>query len=102
MRSRASAEQTVRDVRRKTRAQYSAEEKIRMVLSGRRGEDRIAALCRREGIAQSLYYRCSKPARNGFRVTLHARRPRVRSRTCAVRCATSRRCLPNRCWRIDC
>ena len=56
MSSRASAEQTVRDIRRKTRKQYSAEEKIRIVLSGLRGEDSIAELCRREGIAESLYY----------------------------------------------
>jgi len=50
----------VRDIRRKTRKQYSAEEKIRIVLSGLRGEDSIAELCRREGIAESLYYRWSK------------------------------------------
>ena len=47
MSSRDSAEQTVRDIRRKTRKQYSAEEKIRIVLSGLRGEDSIAELCRR-------------------------------------------------------
>ena len=55
MSSRDAAEQTVRDIRRKTRKQYSAEEKIRIVLSGLRGEDSIAELCRREGIAESLY-----------------------------------------------
>ena len=44
------AERTVRDIRRKTRKQYSAEEKIRIVISGLRGEESIAALCRREGI----------------------------------------------------
>ena len=43
------AERTVRDIRRKTRKQYSAEEKIRIVVSGLRGEESIAALCRREG-----------------------------------------------------
>ena len=51
---------TVRDIRRRTRKQYSAEEKIRIVLEGLRGEDSIAALCRREGIAESLYYSWSK------------------------------------------
>ena len=56
MNSRDAADRTVRDIRRKTRKQYSAEEKIRMVLSGLRGEDSIAELCRREGIAESLYY----------------------------------------------
>jgi transposase len=55
-----SAGQTVRDIRRATRKQYSAEEKIRIVLEGLRGEDSIAALCRREGINQNLYYRWSK------------------------------------------
>ena len=59
MSSRDTAERTVRDIRRKTRKQYSAEEKIRIVLSGLRGEDSIAELCRREGIAESLYYRTS-------------------------------------------
>ena len=50
----------MRDIRCKTRKQYSAEEKIRIVLSGLRGEDSIAELCRREGIAESLYYSWSK------------------------------------------
>ena len=54
------AEVLVRDIRRATRRQFSAEEKIRIVLSGLRGEDSIAELCRREGISQNLYYRWSK------------------------------------------
>jgi len=54
------AEQTVRDIRRATRRKFSAEEKIRVVLEGLRGEDSIAELCRREGINQNLYYRWSK------------------------------------------
>jgi transposase len=54
------AEKTVRDIRRATRRQFSAEEKIRIVLEGLRGEDSIAELCRKEGIAQNLYYRWSK------------------------------------------
>ena len=53
-----TAEKVVQDIRRATRKQYSAEEKIRIVLEGLRGEDSIA--CRREGIAQNLYYRWSK------------------------------------------
>ena len=53
----ASSERIIRDIKRKTRKQYSAEEKIRVVLDGLRGEDSIAELCRREGIAQSLYYK---------------------------------------------
>ncbi len=60
MSTKAPAEKDVRDIRRKTRKQYSAEEKIRIVLEGLRGEESIAALCRREGIAESLYYSWSK------------------------------------------
>ncbi|QIB67465.1 transposase [Kineobactrum salinum] len=60
MNTKAAAEQTVRDIRRQTRKQYSAEEKIRIVLECLRGEDSIAALWRREGIAESLYYSWSK------------------------------------------
>src|SRR5215213_8311402 len=54
------AEQVVKEIRRATRRQFSAEEKIRIVLTGLRGEDSIAELCRREGIVQNLYYRWSK------------------------------------------
>jgi transposase len=57
---KAPAEKVVRDIRRQTRKQYSAEEKIRIVLEGLRGEDSIAALCRHEDIAESLYYSWSK------------------------------------------
>lgn len=55
-----STEQHIKNIRRATRKRYSTEEKIRIVLSGLRGEDSIAELCRREGIAQSLYYCWSK------------------------------------------
>ncbi len=54
------AEHVVKDIRRATRRHFSAEDKIRIVLDGLRGEDSIAELCRREGIAQSLYYTWSK------------------------------------------
>jgi transposase len=91
-----TAEQHVREIRRQTRKKYSAEEKIRIVISGLRGEHSIAELCRREGIAESLYYVWSKEfmgearmkgrtARNGWPATLSARRRRARSRTCAGR-----------------
>ena len=53
---KAPAEQVVKDIRRATRRHYSTEDKIRIVLSGLRGEDSIAELCRKEGIAQGLYY----------------------------------------------
>jgi len=55
-----SSEQVVKDIRRATRKHYSAEDKIRIVLDGLRGEYSIAELCRREGIAESLYYSWSK------------------------------------------
>ena len=45
---KASAEKVVKDIRRATRRQFGAEEKIRIVLEGLRGEDSIAELCRRE------------------------------------------------------
>src|ERR1700720_3767012 len=54
------AEKVVKDIRRATRRQFSAEEKIRIVLEGLRGEESIAELCRREGIVQNLYYCWSK------------------------------------------
>ena len=54
------AEKVVRDIRRANRRQYSAEEKVRIVIAGLRGEDSIAELCRKEGINQNLYYRWSK------------------------------------------
>ena len=57
---KASAEQVVKDIRRATRRYYSTEDKIRIVLGGLRGEDSIAELCRKEGIAQGLYYSWSK------------------------------------------
>ena len=60
MTSKEPAEKVVRDIRRRTRRRYSSEEKIRIVLEGLRGEESIAALCRREGIAEGLYYSWSK------------------------------------------
>ena len=59
-RTKASAEAVVKDIRRATRRHFSAEDKIRIVLAGLRGDESIAALCRREGIAESLYYKWSK------------------------------------------
>ena len=58
--SNGSAEKTVRAIRRATRRRYAAQEKIRIVLQGLRGEESIAELCRREQIDQNLYYRWSK------------------------------------------
>ncbi len=53
-------ESVVRKIKRKTRRKFNSEEKIRIILEGLKGEDSIAAICRREGIAPSLYYNWSK------------------------------------------
>jgi transposase len=60
MTNKRSVEKTVRDIRRRTRKKYSAEEKIRIVLEGLRGEESIAELCRKEGLNPNVYYRWSK------------------------------------------
>ena len=57
---KSSAESTVRNIRRQTRKQYNAEDKIRIVVEGLRGEQTIAELCRKEDLNQSLYYKWSK------------------------------------------
>lgn len=58
--SREAVEKTVRDIKRRTRRHFGAEDKIRIVLQGLRGEESIAEICRREGLHQNLYYRWSK------------------------------------------
>lgn len=58
--SKANADKTVRTIQRQTRRKFNAEEKIRIVLAGLRGEESIAELCRREGIHQNLYYHWSR------------------------------------------
>ena len=60
MAQKKSSERLVRDIKRNTRRKFSSEEKIRIVIEGLRGEDSIAAICRREGINPNLYYRWSK------------------------------------------
>ncbi len=60
MTKKSSAEKAVRDIRRATRKHYSSEKKILMVLEGLRGEESVAALCRREGINANVHYRWSK------------------------------------------
>ncbi len=60
MTNRRSVEKTVRDIRRRTRKKYSAEEKVRIVLEGLCGEESIAELCRKEGLNPNVYYRWSK------------------------------------------
>ena len=60
MSEKRDPERVVREIKRKTRRRFSAEEKIRIVLEGLRGEESIAGLCRREGISPNLYYNWSK------------------------------------------
>jgi transposase-like protein len=92
-----SAEKTVRDIGRATRRHQSAEEKIRIVLQGLRGEVSIAELCRKAGINQNLYYRWSKEfleaGKNGSLATPRVKRPRMRSRSSRLKHASSRRAL---------
>jgi transposase len=79
--------EAVKDIRRATRRHFSAEDKIRIVLEGLRGEESIAELCRREGIAQSVYYSWSKEFLEAGKRRLAgdtpAQPPVTRSRTCA-------------------
>jgi transposase len=60
VKTKASPESIVRDIKRKTRRKFTAEEKIRVVLEGLRGEQSIADLCRKEGVHPTLYYKWSK------------------------------------------
>ena len=57
---KSSPDSIVREIKRRTRRKFSAEEKIRIILEGLRGEQSIADLCRREGIHPSIYYKWSK------------------------------------------
>ena len=81
----SSSKRLVKNIRRVTRKQYSSEEKIRIVLDGLRGEFSIAELCRREGIAESLYYGWSREfleaASAGWRAIRRVQQPAARSRT---------------------
>ena len=75
----AEAEKVVGDIRRATGRQYSADEKVRIVIAGLRGEESIAELCRKEGINQNLYYRWSKAfleaSQKRWRATPRGKRP---------------------------
>jgi transposase len=92
------AEAVVKDIRRATRRHFSAEDKIRIVLEGLRGEESIAELCRREGIAQSVYYSWSKEFLEAGKRRLAGIRPALppvtRSRICAAKRWPSRNAWP--------
>jgi transposase len=88
-RASEEAEKVVREIRRATRRQSSAEEKVRIVIAGLRGEESIAELCRKEGINQNLYYRWSKEfwrrARSGSPAIPRAKRPVTKLKGCGLR-----------------
>src|SRR3546814_13156042 len=67
---KATAEKVVKDIRRATRRHFSAEDKIRIVLEGLRGDDSIAELCRKAGIAPSLYYTWSNEFMEAGKVSI--------------------------------
>src|SRR5215510_8428950 len=102
----AKAEQVVREIHRQTRRRFSAEEKVRIVLEGLRGEQSVAELCRRESLAPNLYYRWSKEFLEAGKkrllgdTTREATAPEVKG--CGRRIRGSRRRWPRRCWRIGC
>ena len=87
--AREPADAVIKDIRWATRRQFSAEEKIRIVLEGLRGEDSIAELCRREGIASSMYYGWSKEfleaGKRRWPAIRHAPPPPTRCASCAAR-----------------
>jgi transposase len=60
IKKKKNAESIIKDIKRRTRRKFSAEDKIRIVIEGLKGEESIAGICRREGIVPALYYRWSK------------------------------------------
>jgi len=93
------AEKAVRDIRRATRRHFSAEDKVRIVIAGLRGEDSVAELCRKEGINQNLYYRWSKDFLEAGKKRLAAiprvKQPATKSKGCGRRAISSRNCWPS-------
>ncbi|GEM_PF-2067269 len=88
MTKKHSAEKTVQDIRRATRRHYSAEEMIRIVLEGLRGEDSLAELCRWEGVIPIFTIagrrNCLKQVKNGLRVTRFEKRRPIKSKPCCL------------------
>jgi transposase len=58
--TKQNPESVVIEIKRKIRRKFNPEERIRIILEDLKGEDSIDAICRREGIAPSLYYKWSK------------------------------------------
>ena len=78
------AEEAIKDIRRATRRHFSAEDKIRIVLEGLRGEDSIAELCGREGIVQNLYYRIHPVGAAGMALSELTAPPRQAARATGI------------------
>jgi transposase len=103
-----SAQSTVRTIRRKTRKKYSAEDKIRIVIEGLRGEATVAELCRKEGISQSLYYSWSKEFLEAGKSRLagdtkrNADASEVKEMRGELEQLTSSRCPSGSCWLLSC
>src|SRR4030095_766511 len=95
----ASTEQVVREIHRRRRGRCSAEEKVRIVLDGLRGEQSVAELCRREGLAPNFYYRWSKEFLEAGQKGLRGETP-PGVKGCATKIPGSSRSWPRRCWRI--
>jgi transposase len=97
-----SSERILKNIRRATRKQYSAEQKMRIVLDGLRGEHSIAELCRREGIAESLYYNWSKEfleaGKRGLAEDTACAAKQRGQRTCGRNPERRRKSSPSRPW----
>ena len=102
---RVSPEHVVRAIRRQTRRKFSADEKIRIVLEGLRGEVSIADLCRRESIHPNQYYTWSKEFLEAGKQRLKGdteRQAAVKSTTCARKTGSLSWWPPSCCWRTGC
>ena len=100
------SERIVKNIRRATRKRHSSEEKIRIVLDGLRGESSIAELCRREGIAEGLYYAWSKEFLEAGKRRLAGDTARAATsgevKDCGVRRRSSRLSWLSRRWNCGC
>jgi len=92
----------IKQIKKETRRQFSAEEKIRIVLEGLRGETPISEICRREGIASSVYCKWSigflEVGKNGLTIDTLWDRPAMKSRSCGRRTTSSNNCWLTRSW----
>jgi len=95
---KASARSTVRTIRRQTRKKYSAEDKLRIVIEGLRGESTVAELCRKEGISQSVYYSWSQEFLEAGKFRLNGDTNEVKDMRAELDQLTSSRSPSGSCW----